>query len=70
MKVLSGEVILVCQLNTAGELECSANYDATTADNILHGNFKLKVTDAQASQIKNFISSVVIPQIKLWEAIA
>lgn len=68
-KILSGEVTLVCNLNTAGDLECVANYNASTLDNEIHGSLKLKLTDAQATQIKNFVAGVVVPAIKTWEAI-
>jgi hypothetical protein len=68
-KILSGEVSLVCQLNALGDLECNANYDATTADNAIHGSLKLNLTATQNTQIKNFITGVVVPAIKSWESI-
>ena len=68
-KILSGEVTLVCILNTAGDLECTANYEATTTENTVRGSLVLALTATQANQIKNFVSSVVVPQIKTWEGI-
>lgn len=68
-KILSGEVTLVSKLDTAGNLECIANYQASDGTNTLMGSIQLALTANQGSQIKQFITGVVVPQVKAWEGV-
>ena len=69
-KILSGGITVTFTMDASGVLETIVNYEAVTPDNNLKGSLALTLTLAQDTQIRSFITNVVVPSIKTWEGIA